>query len=213
VLDGVDDDDDLSLANGTMAFCQRARFGRWSEHLPFGGIKVRSCSLAPALLQSRLIPVVVEVQMNALDLLTEDHQKVRELFEQVQQIRDNDQKKELFDQIDTELAVHAEIEETIFYPALEKHDALKEFVREAREEHEQVEQLLLEIEDLATEDTDFSSQLAELQETVEHHVAQEEEEMFPKVREIFDKTALEQLGRELASGKQMTPGKDDIKIA
>ena len=57
--------------------------------------------------------------MNALDLLTEDHQNVRQLFQQVQQIRDNDEKKELFDQIDTELAVHAEIEETVFYPALE----------------------------------------------------------------------------------------------
>jgi hemerythrin superfamily protein len=153
--------------------------------------------------------------MNALDLLIEDHQKVRQLFEQAQQIRDNDQKKELFDQIDTELAVHAEIEETIFYSALEEHDELREMVREAREEHEQVEQLLLEIEDLATEDTDFSSQLAELQETVDQHVAEEEEEMFPKVREIFDKAALEQLARELASakGKQMNPGKNDMKIA
>ena len=149
------------------------------------------------------------VQMNALDLLTEDHQKVRQLFQQVQRIRDNDEKKELFDQIDTELAVHAEIEETIFYPALEEHDELKDMVREAREEHEQVEQLLLEIEDLATEDTDFTPQLTELEETVEHHVAEEEEEMFPRVREIFDKAALEQLGKELASakGNQINPGK------
>ena len=151
----------------------------------------------------------MEVEMNVLDLLTQDHQKVRQLFEQVQQIRDNDEKKELFDQIDTELAVHAEIEETIFYPALEEHDELKDMVRESREEHEQVEQLLLEIEDLATEDTDFTSQLAQLEKTVEHHVAEEEEEMFPKVREIFDKAALERLGKELesAKGNQMNPGK------
>jgi hemerythrin superfamily protein len=151
----------------------------------------------------------MEVEMNALDLLTQDHQKVRQLFEQAQQIRDNDEKKELFDQIDTELAVHAEIEETIFYPALEEHDKLKDMVRESREEHEQVEQLLLEIEDLATEDTDFTSQLAQLEKTVEHHVAEEEEEMFPKVREIFDKAALERIGKELesAKGNQMNPGK------
>jgi hemerythrin superfamily protein len=161
------------------------------------------------LARSRFIPVGTGVQMNALDLLIEDHQKVRQLFQQVQQIRDNDEKKELFDQIDTELAVHAEIEETIFYPALEEHEDLREMVREARGEHEQVEQLLLEIEDLATEDTDFTPQLTELEETVEHHVAEEEEEMFPKIREIFDKAALEQLGKELASakGKQMNPGK------
>ena len=142
--------------------------------------------------------------MNALDLLTEDHQKVKKLFEQAQQVRDNQEKKELFDQIDTQLAVHAEIEETIFYPALEEHDQLKEMVREARQEHEEVEQLLLEIEDLATEETDFTSALAGLHETVEHHVAEEEGEMFPKIREIFDKEALERLGTELATAKGET---------
>jgi iron-sulfur cluster repair protein YtfE (RIC family) len=153
--------------------------------------------------------------MNALDLLTEDHQRVKQLFEQAQQIRDNEQKKELFDKIDMELAIHAEIEETIFYPALEEHNELKEMVREARQEHEEVEQLLLEIEDLATEETDFTSQLTELEETVEHHVAEEEGEMFPKVREIFDNDTLEQLGKDLesAKGKQMNGGKDDLQMA
>ena len=153
--------------------------------------------------------------MNALDLLTEDHQKVKQLFEQAQQIRDNQQKIELFDRIDTELALHAEIEETIFYPALEEHNELKEMVREARQEHEEVEQLLLEIEDLATEETDFTSELTELEKTVEHHVAEEEGEMFPKVREIFDNEALERLGKNLesAKGKQMNAGKDDLQIA
>ena len=153
--------------------------------------------------------------MNALDLLTGDHEKVKQLFQQAQQIQDNQQKKEMFDRIDMELAIHADIEETIFYPALEEHDQFKEMVREARQEHENVEQLLLEIEDLATEDTDFSSQLAELEETVEHHVAEEEGEMFPKIREIFDERTLEGLGKKLesAKGKQMNMGKDDLQMA
>ena len=152
--------------------------------------------------------------MNALDLLTDDHQKVKQLFQQAQQIQDNQQKKEMFDKIDMELAIHADIEETIFYPSLEEHESLKEMVREARQEHEDVEQLLLEIEDLATEDTDFSSQLAELEETVEHHVAEEEGEMFPKIREIFDEGTLEQLGKKLesAKGKQINVGKDDLQL-
>jgi hemerythrin superfamily protein len=157
----------------------------------------------------------MEVEMNALDLLTDDHQKVKKLFEQAQQIQDNQQKKEMFDKIDMELAIHADIEETIFYPVLEEHDAFKEMVREARQEHENVEQLLLEIEDLATEDTDFSSQLAELEETVEHHVAEEEGEMFPKIREIFDDETLEALGKKLesAKGKQINVSKSDLQIA
>jgi hemerythrin superfamily protein len=88
-------------------------------------------------------------------------------------------------------------------------------VREARQEHEEVEQLLLEIEDLATEDTDFSSELAELEETVEHHVTEEEGEMFPKIREIFDERTLERLGKKLesAKGKQINVGKDDLQMA
>ena len=153
--------------------------------------------------------------MNALDLLTDDHQKVKKLFEQAQQIQDNQQKKEMFDKIDMELAIHADIEETIFYPALEQHDVFKEMVREARQEHENVEQLLLEIEDLATEDTDFSSQIQELEKTVDHHVAEEEGEMFPKIREIFDEGTLEGLGKKLesAKGKQMNVSKDDLQMA
>ena len=153
--------------------------------------------------------------MNALDLLTDDHQKVKRLFEQAQQIQDNQQKKEMFDKIDMELAIHADIEETIFYPALEEHDALKEMVLEARQEHEAVEQLLLEIEDLATEDTDFSSQLVELEKTVDDHVAEEEGEMFPKIREIFDDETLEGLGKKLESarGKQFNVSKSDLRIA
>ena len=153
--------------------------------------------------------------MNALDLLTDDHQKVKQLFQQAQQIQDSQQKKETFDKIDMELAIHADIEETVFYPALEEHDAFKEMVREARQEHEDVEQLLLEIEDLATEDTDFSSQLAKLEETVEHHVAEEEGEMFPKIREIFEEGTLERLDKKLefAKGKQINVGKDDLQIA
>ena len=153
--------------------------------------------------------------MNALDLLTSDHDKVKQLFQQAQQIQDNQQKKEVFDKIDMELAIHADIEETIFYPALEEHEVFKEMMREARQEHEHVEQLLLEIEDLATEDTDFSTQLAELEDTVEHHVAEEEGEMFPKVREIFDERTLEGLGKKLASakGKQINVGKDNLQMA
>jgi hemerythrin superfamily protein len=114
-----------------------------------------------------------------------------------------------------ELAIHADIEETIFYPALEEYDAFKEMVREARQQHEAVEQLLLEIEDLATEDTDFSSQVQQLEETVEHHVAEEEGEMFPKIREIFDEGSLEGLGKKLesAKGKQINVSKSDLQIA
>jgi hemerythrin superfamily protein len=199
---------------GRTANLHRAGFGRKPPTLSAVTTSLHDGYLAPPLLLKQASHFV-EVEMNALDLLTDDHQKVKRLFEQAQQIQDNQQKKEMFDKIDMELAIHADIEETIFYPALEEHDALKEMVREARQEHETVEQLLLEIEDLATEDTDFSSQLVELEETVDDHVAEEEGEMFPKIREIFDDVTLEALGKRLesAKGKQINVSKSDLQIA
>jgi hemerythrin superfamily protein len=143
--------------------------------------------------------------MDALELLKEDHQKVKQLFNEAEEAEgDSKKRKQLFDQIDTELEIHTYIEETVFYPAMEQHDELKEMVAEAREEHEEVKTLLEEMESLAADDEAFDSKLQLLIENVEHHAEEEEEEMFPKAREILDERALEQLGKELeaAKGKQ-----------
>ena len=83
--------------------------------------------------------------MDALELLKQDHDKVRELFRQVEEAEDPKKRKQLFDEIDTELEIHTHIEETVFYPAMEQHDELKDMVAEAREEHEEVKTLLEEI--------------------------------------------------------------------
>ena len=139
--------------------------------------------------------------MNALELLKQDHQKVKQLFEEATHASDQNKRKDLFDKIDTELEIHAHIEETVFYPALEKHEELKDMVAEALEEHQEVKTLLEEIEELGSESHDFGGKLQELMESVDHHVAEEEGEMFPKVREVFDETELEQLGKQLNSAK------------
>jgi hemerythrin superfamily protein len=132
--------------------------------------------------------------MDALELLTQDHQKVKE----------PKKKQQLFDQIETELEIHTHIEETVFYPAMEQHAELKDMVAEAREEHEEVKTLLEELEDLAPDDEEFENKLHLMIENVEHHAEEEEEEMFPKVREICDERSLSQLGKQLeaAKGKQ-----------
>ena len=142
--------------------------------------------------------------MDALELLKEDQQKVKQLFNEAEEADDAKKRKQLFDQIETELEIHTHIEETVFYPAMEQHDELKDMVAEAREEHEEVKTLLAELEGLAPEDDEFDSKLQLLIENVEHHAEEEEEEMFPKVREILDERALEELGNQLeaAKGKQ-----------
>jgi hemerythrin superfamily protein len=139
--------------------------------------------------------------MNALEVLKQDHQKVKGLFQEARQGTDRNKRKELFDKIDTELEIHTHIEETIFYPAIEEHEEFKEMVAEALEEHQEAKMLLDELEELGADNHDFSSKLQQLMEAVEHHVEEEEGEMFPKIREVFDEDELEQLGQELESAK------------
>jgi iron-sulfur cluster repair protein YtfE (RIC family) len=138
--------------------------------------------------------------MDALELLKQDHQKMQGLFKETEGA-DNSRKKQLFDQIDTELEIHAHIEETVFYPAIEKHEELKDMVAEARDEHAEVRTMLQEIEELGTDTEGFDSTLMDLIESVAHHIEEEEGEMFVKVREFFNDEALEQLGRELQMAK------------
>jgi hemerythrin superfamily protein len=139
--------------------------------------------------------------MNALEILKQDHQKVKQLFQEATHASDQRKRKDVFDKIDTELEIHAHIEETVFYPALEEHEELKDMVVEALEEHQEAKALLEELEELGPENHDFGSKLQELMESVEHHVQEEEGEMFPKVREVFDKGQLEELGHQLESAK------------
>jgi hemerythrin superfamily protein len=140
--------------------------------------------------------------MNALELLKEDHAKVKELFEEAEGTEDAKQKRKIFDQILAELETHARIEETIFYPAMEKHDDLKDMVLESIEEHRQIKTLLKEIDNLKSDSEKFDPKLKVLMENVEHHAEEEEEgKMFPKVKKVVDEEELEALGGELEAAK------------
>ena len=132
--------------------------------------------------------------MNALDLLSEDHKKVKELFEEAENADGKAQQK-IFDQIKQELETHTRIEETIFYPAVQQHEKLKDMVLESLEEHKQVKTLLKEMDALASESDKFEPKLKLLMENVEHHAEEEEEgKMFPQLRDLMDERELEDLG-------------------
>ena len=146
--------------------------------------------------------------MNALELLKEDHRTVKELFEQAEGSEDEKGKRIIFEEIQSELDTHARIEETIFYPAMEKHDELKAMVLESIEEHKQIKTLLKEIDNLKSGSDKFEPKLKVLMENVEHHAEEEEEgKMFPKVRKIVSEDDLEALGQELESAKNKTQRK------
>jgi hemerythrin superfamily protein len=140
--------------------------------------------------------------MDALELLKQDHQKVKELFEQAEATEEGKEQKQIFDQIKKELETHARIEESIFYPAMEKHEELKDMVLEAIEEHKQVKTLLKEMDNLVSDSEKFEPKLKVLIENVEHHAEEEEEgKMFPKVRKLVDQTTLDKVGQELEAAK------------
>jgi hemerythrin superfamily protein len=140
--------------------------------------------------------------MNALELLKQDHRKVEKLFSQAEATEDEKQKEGLFEQIKAELEAHTHIEETVFYPALQQNEELKDMVLEAVEEHRQVKTLLREIGNLADGSEKFDAKLKVMKENVEHHVEEEEEEMFPQVEELFSREELAQLGQEMEAAKQ-----------
>ncbi len=140
--------------------------------------------------------------MNALELLKEDHHKVKELFQQVESTEDQEEKRRIFDEIQSELETHASIEEEIFYPAMQEHEELKDMVLESIEEHKQVKTLLREMDNLKSDSEKFEPKLSVLKENVEHHAEEEEEgKMFPKVRELCDEQELDELGEELEAAK------------
>ena len=139
--------------------------------------------------------------MNALDLLSEDHKKVKELFQEAENAEGKERKK-LFGQIKQELETHTRIEETIFYPAVQQYEELQDMVLESLEEHKQVKTLLKEMDGLATDSDKFEPKLKVLMENVEHHAEEEEEgKMFPQLRDLMDEQELEDLGAELDAAK------------
>jgi hemerythrin superfamily protein len=140
--------------------------------------------------------------MDVLELLKEDHRKVKELFEQCQEMEDKKQLRQLYKEIKSELELHARVEETIFYPAMEEHEELKDMVLESLEEHKQIKTVLREMSKLSPSNERFKPKLKVLMDDVEHHAEEEEEgKMFPEIRKIIDTSELEELGEEVERAK------------
>lgn len=145
--------------------------------------------------------------MDALTLLKEDHDTVRSMFEQFRTAAENgDQSKikDLAGQIFHELEVHTEIEERIFYPAVRDAGGgeLDDLTDESNEEHHVVDLLIAEVRGMSPSDDRFKAKMTVMMENVEHHAKEEEDEMFPKVRELMDESRLQDLGAQLQEEKQ-----------
>jgi hemerythrin superfamily protein len=143
--------------------------------------------------------------MDALTLLTADHNRVRGLFERFRKAEDatnTARMSSLAEAIFTELQVHTTIEEEIFYP--ESHDLSDEIgdtVDEGVQEHHVVKVLMSEIERLSAGEDDWVAKMTVLMENVEHHAEEEENELFPKVRSHTTADDRKQMGERLDARK------------
>ena len=130
--------------------------------------------------------------MNAIELLKTQHEEAKKLFEKIESAQD-EEKQDLFERLADALAVHATIEEKHFYPAT-KSARTEELLQEAVEEHLAVKRLIADLLELTPEDAQFDAKVTVLKEQVEHHVEEEEGELFPKVRKMLGAEELEDLG-------------------
>jgi hypothetical protein len=142
--------------------------------------------------------------MNALTLLRTDHDKVRKLLAELEATTERgvNTRTGLFEQIKTELTVHEIIEEEIFYPELKAHPKAREIVLEGFEEHDVVDRLMGELDDLPVDDETWGPKAKVMKENIEHHIEEEEGEMFEKARQVFERGELEDLGRRMDERKQ-----------
>ncbi len=139
--------------------------------------------------------------MDAFNLLKADHRKVEELFSQLESAS-GQAKMRVFEQIKTELELHTHIEEKIFYPALEKPKQTHDLTLEAYEEHDVVKKLLRELSRAKTPNEEWEAKAKVLQENVEHHVEEEENELFEKAEAALSEEQIEALGEQMEAEKE-----------
>jgi hemerythrin superfamily protein len=140
---------------------------------------------------------------DAIELLTQQHREVEEMFERFENMTDRAKvsKKKLADEICNALIMHTTIEEEILYPATrEASKDTEDMVDEAVVEHASAKDLIAQVQEMDPGDELYDAKVKVLGEMVEHHVKEEEEEMFPKLREL--KLDLAALGQEMAARAQ-----------
>ena len=146
--------------------------------------------------------------MDAITLLKNDHKTVKRLFREFNQMGDRARasKRQAVDRIIEELSAHSVIEEQLFYPFV--RDTVKgaeEDVLESLEEHHVVKWTLSELQNMDPTHERFDAKVKVLEESVLHHVKEEEEELFPRVREAAGRKELQELGASMEQAKKMAP--------
>ena len=144
--------------------------------------------------------------MNAIDLLKTDHERVKALLTQLSESTERGVKKrtELLAKLEAEISLHTKLEEEILYPAFRKAGGKEQDImyHEAKEEHRTVDSLVLpDLKQTEPSTTEFSGRVKVVKELLEHHIEEEETEMFPQAKKLLGKATLDALGAEMEAMK------------
>jgi hemerythrin superfamily protein len=151
-------------------------------------------------------------QIDAIQLLEGQHREVERLFATLEKAKGPAEKSGLFRQIADKLAVHATIEERHFYPAV-KAKRTEDILLESLEEHLGIKRVIADLLGVPPADETFDAKVKVLKEQVEHHVKEEETDLFPKVKKIIDKVTLIALAQEMVATQEELMSNGDPRAA
>ena len=138
--------------------------------------------------------------MDGIKLLIEDHKRLKKMLAEGEQTTERAEKTrtDLFERLKDALLSHEQMEEVVLYPALKAHPKARGMALEAFEEHHVVDEILEELGNTPVTDETWAAKFTVARENLEHHMGEEEDEMFPKCRTMFSKDELEQMGAKMA---------------
>ncbi len=141
--------------------------------------------------------------MDAISLLKTDHDRMKKMLDEGESTTERGVKTrtELLATIKRDLTVHERIEEEIFYPALKEHPKARDIVLEGYEEHHVVDEIMGELEATDVSDETWGAKFKVMKENIEHHIEEEEGEMFKNARQVFEREELEDLGTRMEAIK------------
>lgn len=140
--------------------------------------------------------------MDIYNYLKNDHQTVSKLFENILATKSLDKRKKLFEELKADLILHSETEHDTFYKAIRTHKETKEIIEHADEEHKNITDFLEKLQRLSIEGEKWMEKFGELKYAVEHHVKEEEEDIFKKAKKVLSAEEAKQLAKQMQTLKQ-----------
>ena len=144
--------------------------------------------------------------VNAIDLLEDDHRKVKKMLAEGEETTERAEvtRSALYATLRREMEAHERIEEEIFYPALKAHPRARDIVLEGFEEHHVVDEIMGELGETDVTDETWAAKFKVMKENIEHHIDEEEGEMFSEARKAFEHDELEALGARMLELKRLS---------